>query len=204
MKKAFAISLFFAAALFAQNYKIVGPKEPKPYEATAMKELTDYLAKRVKGDLTIGVSKSVTFHVGDTQLAEEKGLTSTKLPDEKWIVKSFGDDVVVNGGGLHGALYATYHFLEDCCDIHWWSVVADASHPRHERQAMLPLQEHPPWLWRLEPSADPNPQPLERQRRWRVREDGHGPRRRRVVRQSRLDAYAPPLHSTKRVFRQAS
>ncbi len=121
MKTTIAISLLCAAALFAQNYRIVGPKEPKPHEATAIKELTEYLAKRVKGDLTIGGKKGVTFHVGDTQLAEEKGLTSAKLPDEKWVVKSFGDDVVVNGGGLHGALYATYHFLEDYCDIHWWS-----------------------------------------------------------------------------------
>ncbi len=121
MKTALAISFLCTAALFAQDYRIVGPKEPKPYETTAIKELTEYLAKRVKGDLTIGGKKGVTFHVGDTELAESKGLTSTKLPDEKWVVKSFGDDVVVNGGGLHGALYATYHFLEDCCDIHWWS-----------------------------------------------------------------------------------
>ncbi len=121
MKTTVALSLLFVAALFAQNYRIVGPTVPKPYEATAMKDLSDYLAKRVKGDLTIGGSKSVTFHVGDTQLAEEKGLTSTKLPDEKWVVKSFGDNVLVNGGGRHGALYATYHFLEDCCDIHWWT-----------------------------------------------------------------------------------
>ncbi len=121
MRKAFAISLICAAALFAQSYRIVGPAEPKPYETTAIKESTEDLAKRVKGDLTIGGKRGVTFHVGDTQLAESKGLTSTELPDEKWVVKSFGGDVVVNGGGLHGALYATYHFLEDCCDIHWWS-----------------------------------------------------------------------------------
>ncbi len=121
MKTTLAISFLCATALFAQNYKIVGPAEPKPHESTAIKDLTEYLAKRVKGDLTIGGRKGVIFHVGDTQLAESKRLTSTILPDEKWVVKSFGDDVVVNGGGQHGALYATYHFLEDCCDIHWWS-----------------------------------------------------------------------------------
>ena len=121
MKTTFAISFLCAAALFAQNYRIVGPAMPKPHEATAIKDLTEYLAKRVKGDLTIGGKKSVTFQVGDTELAKSKGLTSAELPDEKWVVKSFGDDVVINGGGQHGALYATYHFLEDCCDIHWWS-----------------------------------------------------------------------------------
>ncbi len=121
MIKASVFGLFCAAALFAQNYKIVGPAEPKPYEATAIKDLTDYLAKRVKGDLTIGGKKNIFFYVGDTQLAELQGLTSIKLPDEQWVVKSFGDKVLINGGGLHGALYATYHFLEDCCDIHWWS-----------------------------------------------------------------------------------
>ena len=121
MKKALAISMLLTAALFAQNYKIVGPSKPKPHEATAIKDLTEYLAKRVKGDLTIGGKKNITFFVGDTQLAEEQGLTSTKLPNEKWVVKLFGDKVLINGGGRHGALYATYHFLEDCCDIHWWS-----------------------------------------------------------------------------------
>ena len=125
MKTTFAITLFFAAVLFAQNYRIVGPAAPKQHEATAIKDLTDYLAKRVKGDLTIGGKKNITFHVGDTQLAESKGLISTTLPDEKWVVKSFGDDVLINGGGQHGTLYATYHFLEDCCDIHWWSDFED-------------------------------------------------------------------------------
>ncbi|MBQ7652668.1 MAG: DUF4838 domain-containing protein, partial [Victivallales bacterium] len=48
-------------------------------------------------------------------------LLSSQLEDEQWVVKSVGDNVIVNGGGTRGALYATYHFLEDCCDIHWWS-----------------------------------------------------------------------------------
>ncbi|MBO4344569.1 MAG: DUF4838 domain-containing protein [Victivallales bacterium] len=121
MKNALAVLCFCAAAVYAQTYGIVGPENPKAYESTAMNELRDYLAKRVKGDLTVGGKGGVTFHVGDTALAVEKGLASTSLPDEKWVVKSFGGDVVVNGGGTRGALYATYHFLEDCCDIHWWN-----------------------------------------------------------------------------------
>ena len=110
-----------ALPLLAQEYRIVGPDAPKPHEVTAVQELTDYLAKRVKGRLEIGGKSQVTFHVGDTALAKEKGLLSTQLEDEQWVVKSFGGDVVVNGGGTRGALYAAYHFLEDCCDIHWWS-----------------------------------------------------------------------------------
>ena len=110
-----------ALPLLAQEYKIVGPENPKPHEATAVQELTDYLAKRIKGKLVIGGKSPVTFHVGDTALAKEKKLLSTDLEDEQWVLKSFGGDVIVNGGGTRGALYATYHFLEDCCDIHWWS-----------------------------------------------------------------------------------
>ncbi len=113
--------LLCAIPLFAQDYKIVGPENPKPYEATAMQELTDYLGKRVKGKLEIGGKSLVTFHVGETALAKENKLLSTDLEDEQWFVKSLGDNVVINGGGTRGALYATYHFLEDCCDIHWWS-----------------------------------------------------------------------------------
>ena len=114
--------LFWGALpLFAQEYKIVGPEAPKPHEATAVQELTDYLAKRIKGKLVIGGKSPVTFHVGDTALAKASNLLSTQLEDEQGVVKSVGDNVIVNGGGTRGALYATYHFLEDCCDIHWWS-----------------------------------------------------------------------------------
>ncbi len=110
-----------AISLLAQEYKIVGPEAPKPQEVTAVQELTDYLAKRIKGRLEIGGKSPITFHVGDTALAKEKNLLSTQLEDEQWVLKSFDSNVVVNGGGTRGALYATYHFLEDCCDIHWWS-----------------------------------------------------------------------------------
>ncbi|MBQ7650144.1 MAG: hypothetical protein IJS15_04250, partial [Victivallales bacterium] len=110
-----------AVTACAQAYIIQGPDSPKPYEANAMKELGDYLAKRIDGTFSIGGNSQVTFHVGDTQFAKTKGLLSSQLKDEQWIIKSFDSDVILNGGGTRGALYAVYHFLEDYCDIHWWN-----------------------------------------------------------------------------------
>ena len=115
------ITLACASSLLAQSYLIKGPASPKPHEATAMQELSDYLAKRINGKLTIGGKSPVTFQIGDTELAAKHKLLSTALPDEEWHIKSVGDQIILNGGGTRGALYATYHFLEDYCGIHWWS-----------------------------------------------------------------------------------
>ncbi len=119
------LTMVCATSLMAQSYFIKGPANPKPQELTAVKELTDYLARRIDGKLTIGGASPVTFQVGDTELAAKHKLLSDSLPDEQWHVKSVGDQVILNGGGTRGVLYATYHFLEDCCGIHWWSVVED-------------------------------------------------------------------------------
>ena len=119
------LTIVCAGSLMAQSYFIKGPAEPKPHEITAIKELTDYLSKRIDGTLTIGGKSPITFHVGDTELAAKHKLLSSELPEEEWHIKSVGDQVILNGGGTRGALYATYHFLEDSCGIHWWSVVED-------------------------------------------------------------------------------
>ncbi|MBQ7651281.1 MAG: DUF4838 domain-containing protein [Victivallales bacterium] len=125
MKRLLLIVACCSCVLFAQGYKIEGPANPKPYERTAMEELKEYLGKRIEGKLTIGGVSNVTFVVGDSELAKANGLLSTELPEEKWVIKSFGDKVLINGGGTRGALYATYHFLEDLCDIHWWSDIEE-------------------------------------------------------------------------------
>ncbi|MBQ7649919.1 MAG: DUF4838 domain-containing protein [Victivallales bacterium] len=120
-----AITIMFTVSLLAQSYSIKGPANPKPHEQTAMRELADYLAKRIDGKLTIGGKSPVTFQVGDTEFAKQHNLLSDTLPDEEWHIKSFGEQVILNGGGTRGVLYATYHFLEDYCDIHWWSAVEE-------------------------------------------------------------------------------
>ena len=121
MKRLFTSLMLAIANVYAQSYTINGPDAPKPYEANAMKELGDYLAKRIDGTLTIGGKSPVVFHVGDTDLAKVHKSLSSDLKDEQWIIKSFDNNVVLNGGGTRGALYAVYHFLEDYCDIHWWN-----------------------------------------------------------------------------------
>ncbi len=125
MKLISAMTILCACSLMAQSYFIKGPANPKQHEATAMQELTDYLAKRIEGKLTIGGASPVTFQVGDTELAAKHKLLSSELPEEEWHSKSVGDQIILNGGGTRGALYATYHFLEDYCGIHWWSVVEE-------------------------------------------------------------------------------
>lgn len=120
-----AFSVLCAISCLAKNYTISGPSAPKASEATALKELGDYLDKRIDGTLEIGGSKTVTFHVGDTALAKEHKCLSSELQDEQWVVKSVGGDVIINGGGSRGVLYGVYHFLEDCCDVHWWSDIEE-------------------------------------------------------------------------------
>lgn len=91
------------------------------WEVTAARELTNYLDRVVlDGQITVEGEGDVVFHVGDTDFAKEKGLASSKFRNEEWGIRSFGRDVVLNGGGTRGCLYAVYHFLEDFCDIRWW------------------------------------------------------------------------------------
>ncbi|MCR5379750.1 MAG: DUF4838 domain-containing protein [Lentisphaeria bacterium] len=108
--------------MMAQSYFIKGPEAPKPQEKTAIQEMSDYLARRI-GDktLSIGGKTPVTFQIGDTELAREQKCLSSEMEDERWVIRSIGDQILINGGGTRGVLYAAYHFLEDFCDIHWWS-----------------------------------------------------------------------------------
>ena len=124
-------------------FSVVLPEEPKPWERSAVKELETWLSQAVGDGTAIGEApravhdadercarpyqlsiegiSPIVFHVGDTVLAKEKGLLSTDLQDEKWIIRSFGRDVVLNGGGSHGALYAVSHFLEDFVGVRFWN-----------------------------------------------------------------------------------
>ena len=103
-------------------YEIRYPANPKPWEISAVNELKEYLARRTAGaKVTVGGSPSVIFHVGDTPFAAGKGMLSASMKEEEWKIRSFGRNVVLNGGGFRGCLYSVYHFLEDFCGVRWWS-----------------------------------------------------------------------------------
>ena len=103
-------------------YSIVLSNDAKPWERAAAADLDKYLKLRLgENVLTVGDACSVVFYVGDTSKAGENGMLSTQMKEDSWCVRSFGGDVIVNGGGTRGVRYAVSHFLEDCCGVRWWS-----------------------------------------------------------------------------------
>ena len=106
----------------ARPYVVDVPVAPEVWETTAMTELTNYLSRIARsGRVMVEGQDRVVFHIGNTAFAESKGLSSAAFQDEEWAIESFGRDVVLNGGGTRGCLYAVWHFLEDFGDVHWWA-----------------------------------------------------------------------------------
>lgn len=104
----------------ATPFSVLLPAEPKPWERTAAKELETWLSQAAKGgEVSVGGHDAAVFHVGDTEFAKARGLAG--LEDERWVVRSFGGNVVLNGGGSHGAIYAVSHFLEDFVGVRFWN-----------------------------------------------------------------------------------
>ena len=165
--------LMTAELVLAASYEVAGPDVPKPHECTATNELTVYLAKRVAGTLRVGGKDGIVFRVGDTELARKNGLLSTQLPSEKWIVRSFGNEVLLNGGGSRGALFAVYHFLEDYCGVRWWSEFEEDVPPAGPLDLpALDMQGQPAFAYRdiYRSENGKNPPRFER----RVRMNAHG------------------------------
>lgn len=119
------VVVLMAAVGTASAYDIRLPKDPEIWEKTAAEELGAYLGKLADGNSVKVAGEEAVFHVGDTAFARSKGLGERELKDEEWVVRSFGRDVVIAGGGSRGTLYATYHFLEDNCGVRWWSDVEE-------------------------------------------------------------------------------
>jgi hypothetical protein len=79
--------------------------------------------------------------VGPTAFAKSQGLTADKLGAEEWIIRTFGNDLVIMGGQPRGTIYGAYHFLEDVLGVHWWNPFEE-SVPHQETLRIGPLSLH--------------------------------------------------------------
>jgi len=105
---------------------IVLPQTATPGEQTAAKELDTYLEKATGGEFTVQQENAValtspSLYVGNTQFARQNGLGQSSFADEEWGVKSQAGNLVLNGGGTRGVLYAVYNFLEKQAGVRWWN-----------------------------------------------------------------------------------
>ncbi len=112
----------------ASDYCIVVPDEATPVETTAAGELRDYLQKATGAELGIFTEKDAPgdkkqLLVGAT--AKTKRLLEPGLLDDLGydgiVLKTAGDDVILAGHPVRGALYAVYTFLEDVAGVRWWT-----------------------------------------------------------------------------------
>ena len=117
-----SMSICVIVVAAAAGFSVVSPEAPAAWERTAAEEVSNYLARASSGGkVSVDGREGAVFHVGDTALARERGMLSSAFKDEEWAVRSFGRDVVINGGGTRGCLYAAYHFLEDALGVRFWS-----------------------------------------------------------------------------------
>ena len=112
--------------LTGQSVSIVLPAQPIPAEKTAAEDLQHYLTEIVGGAFvveseTAAPKNPLVIYVGDTQFAAQAGIIKSTFGYDEWLIKTQGNALILAGGGTRGALYATYHFLEDECGVRWWN-----------------------------------------------------------------------------------
>lgn len=95
-----------------EKFAVSIPDKFSPAEATAKEELENYLDKIVKNKMLIDGRE-----IKKIALNLKK---SRKMQTEEWEIFSNGDTLYINGGE-RGILYGVYHFLEDFCNVHWWT-----------------------------------------------------------------------------------
>jgi hypothetical protein len=116
------ISAFLAVAA---TPKIVPPAEPSKSEQNAVKDLNKYLTQSVPKGLTVNGKADVTFYVGNTDFAKKNKIDTASLPEDTYVMRSIGNNIILLGGGSRGTEYAVYRFLEEYLKIRWYSMDAE-------------------------------------------------------------------------------
>ncbi|MDD4018316.1 MAG: alpha-glucuronidase family glycosyl hydrolase, partial [Kiritimatiellae bacterium] len=107
--------------------QIVVPASATPVEQSAARELQEHLGK-VTG-ATFGIVADTTPKSGPRLLVGNTAAARSLMPDfdpkaaayDGIVLKTFGDDLILNGHPQRGALYAVYSFLEDSVGVRWWT-----------------------------------------------------------------------------------
>lgn len=97
-------------------------------EKNAAEELRAYLNRITGGNFTVSRESQASpsaagFYVGATRRYGElfPEQAPAALPDETVVLKLRGNQCFLLGGGSRGTLYAVYSFLENHCNVRWYT-----------------------------------------------------------------------------------
>lgn len=116
---------------------IITDKNPSKCVEYAVKELNDHMEMctgtrlPVSSDLSKVTGPQV--HIGKTVLTERYSVSPDFLPDDSWIIRSVGGNIIISGGDNKynispvskelvpfGTLYGVYEFLERSLGVRWY------------------------------------------------------------------------------------
>ncbi|NMA20914.1 MAG: DUF4838 domain-containing protein [Lentisphaerae bacterium] len=99
-------------------------KDAPEVERTAAAELAEHF-QMASGEKSIILEEKESLqgrrvYIGWTEFAKRQGLDFSSYDSEGWLVKAYGEEVLVIGGGFpRGTVYAAYEFLERQLGILW-------------------------------------------------------------------------------------
>ena len=148
------------------DYVIVEAAAPLPNERVAARELAGYL-KRVTGAEFKIIAEAAearpakAIYVGGTTFARGKGIDPAACAPEEWVVKTFGDDVVIGGGQPWGSRWGVFDFLETAVGVHVFDTFSEHVPSRPTLEVAAPdIRVRPAFLEQLMFTSSMNNGPL--------------------------------------------
>jgi hypothetical protein len=137
------------------DYVIVRPANPIPAEQTAVADLASYLKRVTGAEFKIvpeapAAKPAKAIYVGATAFAAAKGIDPAACAQEEWVVKTFGDDVVISGGKPWGARWGVYDFLESAVGVHMFDTFSEYVPSRATLEVAAPdIRVRPAFRWQV-------------------------------------------------------
>jgi len=106
------------------NATIVLPFEARESERLAAEQLQRYVERVSGARLPIKTNRDVLqgnlIHVGYNEYIRNLGINCDNLAAEGFLIKTFGNHLILLGKDDDGTQFAVYHFLEKHCGIRWF------------------------------------------------------------------------------------